>query len=41
MLVAAGKPVFDGEMIIGINEKAQIMANTMQWQLAWVDACTK
>ena len=41
MLVAAGKPVFDGKMVIGINEKAQIQANTMQRQFAWVDACTK
>ena len=28
-------------MVIGINLKAQILANTMERQLAWVDACTE
>ena len=28
-------------MVIGINLKVQILANTMEWQLAWVDAGTK
>ena len=39
--MAAREPVFDGEMVIGINEKAQILANTMQRQLARANACTK
>ena len=33
VLVATGKPVFDGEVIIGINEKAQILTNTMECKL--------
>ena len=28
--MAAREPVFDGEMVIGINEKAQILAKPMQ-----------
>ena len=40
-MVAAGEPVFYREMVIGIDLKAQILANTMERQLTWFDVCTK
>ena len=33
ILVAAGELVFDGEMVISIDLKAQILANTMECKL--------
>ena len=41
VLVATSKPVLDGELVIGIDLKAQILANAVKRKFGRIDACTK
>ena len=41
IVMAAGKPVFDSELIIAIDQEEKVKTNAMQRKIRWVDATTK
>ncbi len=41
VLVATSEPVLDGELVIGIDLKAQILANAVERKFGRIDACTE